>query len=132
MRPAQKPSAATTTVLDTFGMAASSLCAVHCLLVPFVVAALPLMAGRVIEADITHQILSIFVVAFALAAIIPGYFKHGNKLVLAAAGLGLSLVLFATFDKTVGSAMELALMTTGNFMMLSTHFINRRLAKCAC
>ena len=118
--------------LDTFGIASSSLCALHCLLVPFIIAALPLMAGRIAESDYTHQFLALFVVAFALLAIIPGYIKHRNKLVLLAAGLGLSLVLFATYDKAASTQMELLLMTMGNLLMLSTHYINRRLTKCAC
>jgi lysylphosphatidylglycerol synthetase-like protein (DUF2156 family) len=115
--------------LDNLGIAASSLCLVHCLAMPFLIAALPFLGLQFLEGNFAHRLLAGFVIAFALFAVLPGYLKHRRKTVLAAMCIGLSLVLFATFG-VHHEQWELRLISIGNLILVGTHLRNRGLLKC--
>jgi hypothetical protein len=115
--------------MDTLGIAASSLCLVHCLAMPFIIGMLPFLGLQFLEGHQAHVVLAGFVLAFAVTAVVPGYFKHHRKDILAAMFLGLSLVLIATFSAT-SEAMELPLITAGNLILVATHMFNRALSRC--
>jgi hypothetical protein len=114
---------------DTLGIAASALCVVHCLALPLVAIALPALASRIGDDHLTHAILALFVVAFCLFAIIPGYRTHRHYAVLAGMASGVTLVLFATFcaDSMLGQYWEMPIITVGNFLVVAAHLQNRRL-----
>jgi hypothetical protein len=78
---------------------------------------------------LTHYVLAVFVVAFCLFAIIPGYRRHRHSHVLAGMVLGVSLVLFATFvvDDMFGPYWEMPIITLGNFLVVAAHLRNRKL-----
>jgi len=115
--------------LDTLGIAASSLCLVHCLAMPFLIAALPFLGLQFLEGNFAHRLLAGFVIAFALFAVLPGYLKHRHKAVLAAMCIGLGLVLIATFG-VHHEQWELPLISIGNLILVGTHLRNRGLLKC--
>ncbi len=118
--------------LDNLGIAASSLCLVHCLAMPFVIAFLPLLGWQFLEGRPAHRILAFFVFSFAIFAVVPGYLKHKKTSVLISMLLGLSLVLIATFTarQFMPEKLELPLITLGNLMLVATHWRNRSLAAC--
>jgi len=118
--------------MDTLGICASTLCLIHCLAMPLVVAFLPLFGLQFLEGHGAHQVLAGFVVAFGLLAILPGYMKHRQPAVLAGLIVGLALVLFATFGYAVGlsESAELPLITVGNLVLVVSHLFNRQLCKC--
>jgi hypothetical protein len=118
--------------MDTLGIAASSLCLVHCLAMPVVVGVLPFVGLQVLEGHQAHVMLAAFVLCFALLAIVPGYLRHRRKDILGMMLIGLSLVLYATFcvQSTLGESWELPLITIGNLVLVSTHFRNRALHSC--
>lgn len=113
-----------TVSLDALGVAASSLCMVHCLVLPVALLFVPQLALTGAE-DITHYLLAFCVTAFCLSAIIPGFLKHGSKEVLALMLSGLSIVLFATFF--AGESLEMPFITIGNILVISAHLLNRKL-----
>ncbi len=118
--------------VDTLGMAVSSLCLVHCLVMPFLVMLLPALGSFYSHDDRTHYLLAGFVLAFCLLAVVPGYMRHNSKLVLALMVGGLSLVLFATFAVhfTFGEMWEIPLITVGNLVVVAAHRFNQRLCRC--
>jgi hypothetical protein len=118
--------------LDTLGIAASSLCMVHCLAMPLVIGILPILGLQFLEGHSAHVILAGFVLSFALLAVVPGYLKHRRKDILGMMLVGLSLVLYATFvaERTLGEAWELPLITVGNLILVATHFRNRAMHRC--
>lgn len=118
--------------MDALGIFASTLCLIHCLAMPLVVAFLPLFGLQFLEGHGAHQVLAGFVVAFGLLAILPGYMKHRKPAVLAGLVVGLTLVLSATFGYVVGlsEAAELPLITVGNLVLVVSHLFNRKLCKC--
>lgn len=118
--------------MDALGIFASTLCLIHCLAMPMVVAFLPLFGLQFLEGHGAHQTLAGFVVAFGLLAILPGYMKHRKPAVLAGLVLGLTLVLAATFGYVAGlsESSELPLITVGNLVLVVSHLFNRKLCKC--
>ncbi|HEY9678818.1 MAG TPA: MerC domain-containing protein [Drouetiella sp.] len=118
--------------MDTLGILASTLCLIHCLAMPLVVAFLPVLGLQFLEGHAAHQILAGFVVCFGLCAILPGYLKHRKPLVLAGLVAGLVLVLTATFGYVFGlsESIELPLITVGNLVLVMSHFFNRKLCRC--
>jgi hypothetical protein len=114
---------------DTFGIAASALCVVHCLCFPLIALALPALASHLGDDHTTHYVLALFVVAFCIFAIVPGYRRHKHGAVLTGMLLGVSLVLFATFaaDRMLGGYWEMPIITIGNFIVVAAHLRNRKL-----
>src|SRR5271170_4584187 len=119
--------------VDCLGVGASSLCAVHCFLMPFIIAGLSMIGVHFIQHDTTHMVLAFFVLFFCLTAVIPGYKRHGNKKVVATMFAGVSLVMFATFvaESIFGEAGELPIMTLGNALVIAAHLLNRKHIKLA-
>ena len=118
---------------DALGIAASSLCLVHCLAMPVLIGVLPLLGLQFLEGHSAHVMLATFVLSFALLAVVPGYLRHRRKDILGMMIVGLSLVLYATFavQSTMGESWEVPLITLGNLILVSTHFRNRSLHRCA-
>ncbi|PWT99010.1 MAG: hypothetical protein C5B53_05930 [Candidatus Melainabacteria bacterium] len=117
---------------DNLGMAASTLCLIHCLLMPFVITMLPIVGWQCLESKHAHHILAAFVFAFAIFAIVPGYLKHRRTSILISTIVGLSLVLIATFlaNGVLPESLELPLITVGNLILVATHWQNRKLTAC--
>ena len=114
---------------DTLGIAASTLCMIHCVALPFLIAFLPGIFGTFVHSDWTHVILAFFVASFCLLGILPGFLRHSERSVLLLMVVGLSLVLFATFASSLilNGRFELPLMTAGNLMVVAAHYRNRKL-----
>ena|ERR1700721_815581 len=117
---------------DMLGIAASSICLVHCLAMPFVITFLPLLGWQFLEGKFAHQILAVFVFSFALFGIVPGYLKHHRRSVLIGMLIGLGLVLVATLlcGFILPEKAELPLITAGNLVLVATHWHNHHLASC--
>ena len=115
---------------DRVGMIASSLCAVHCILMPWVIMMMPIVAGTVLT-NLTAE--NIFVgVSLSLAAIcgLSGCRKHGQWLVMGVMGLGGMVLLGArltaphvchiediSWSHALGS-------TLGGGLLAASHFLN--------
>ncbi len=117
---------------DMLGIAASSICLVHCLAMPFVITFLPLFGWQFLEGKLAHQILAAFVFSFALFGIVPGYLKHHHRTVLIGMIIGLGLVLVATClcGSIWPEKLELPLITAGNLILVATHWHNHHLSSC--
>jgi hypothetical protein len=118
--------------LDTLGITASTLCIIHCMAMPFVIGMLPFLGWQFLEGKTAHHVLAAFVITFALTAVVPGYFKHKRREVLAAMLVGLGCVLYATFAPAniLPENLELPLITMGNIILVATHWRNRSLSLC--
>jgi hypothetical protein len=117
---------------DMLGIAASTICLVHCLAMPFIITFLPLLGWQFLEGKLAHQVLATFVFAFAIFGIVPGYLKHHRPTVLAGMVLGLGLVLVATCfcGFILPESIELPLITAGNLVLVATHWHNHHLSSC--
>ena len=122
-------------IMDIAGVFASTLCMVHCLLLPIIFALLPVFARPLMEHDWLHVGLAGFVLTFCLMAYVPGFLRHHDKRLLLIGAVGLTLVFFATFvARQWGEIAEISILTAGNTVLVFGHLLNRKLlshSRCA-
>ncbi|MBA4073543.1 MAG: hypothetical protein C0508_00795 [Cyanobacteria bacterium PR.023] len=117
-------------IWDVFGMCAGLVCLVHCLALPFAIAALPGLGLLNLENDYTHILLFAWVALFSVS-IFVGYRKHKRTRVLGFMLLGLCFVMTATFHHAFGvsESLEVPVISLGNFLLVFAHFMNRRISR---
>lgn len=111
---------------DRVGIAASGVCAVHCLFVPVALAFFPGVMARLFASPLTHHLLAGVVVCTSLAAFVPGWLKHGQARVWGWALAGLGCVLAARFEAE-GPA-EMVLTGLGSVLLIVAHRLNHTLS----
>ncbi|WP_108471425.1 MerC domain-containing protein [Rhodanobacter thiooxydans] len=113
---------------DRVGAMASFLCAIHCALLPFVLALLPLL-GLEFLAD--HRFERVFVLAACVLAsfvLIRGYRRHQRLLPLRLAVPGLLLLLLGIiYIDGPAPILHSVLVTCGGLLLAGAHFANLRL-----
>ena len=118
---------------DYAGMTASALCLVHCLAMPLLMAAFP-MLGLAHTHDSFHNSILAAVSIPVLLSLLPGYLRHRDGMVLALGALGLGSFLAAIFilSPVYGEMAEAAGAVLSGVLLLSAHIRNRRFcAHCA-
>ena len=78
---------------DRIGVIASTLCAIHCAVTPFLLILLPSF-GRIWSHSASHWGMALFVVPIAIAMVGAGYRRHRRKWVIASGFIGIALVIF--------------------------------------
>ena len=118
---------------DRWGMLASGLCVAHCIASPVVALALPAIAAA---EGVTHGVLGVAVLLFALLAFVPGTRMHGKRRVLALGLTGVALIWTALLlpEELASDAFRDSLTVLGGLVMVSAHVFNvvlcRRCATC--
>ena len=115
---------------DYAGMAASALCLVHCLAMPLVLAAFPLL-GLGEEHHALHDALLLGVTVPVLLALVPGYMKHRDPVALSLGVAGLLSFLVAVFmlGPRLGEMAETVGAVLSSVLLLSAHLRNHRYCK---
>jgi len=111
---------------DTAGLLVSSLCLVHCLAMPLVLAALPALAHG--AGPGVHLVLFGAALLAALAALAPGYLAHRAALAPLLGGAGLALLGAGVFvvGPRLGHAAETWCSVAGALLLGAGHVRNRR------
>lgn len=121
------------TVWDRIGMGLSGVCLVHCLLVPVVLALLPLWpVGEAVHAWM-HPVLALGLVPVTLVALVAGYRRHRSREVVALLLSGLAVVLVAATwgHASPGAVGETTLTVAGSILLMVGHWRNwRRTGTC--
>lgn len=114
-------------VADRVGATASFLCAVHCALLPFVLALLPFVGLGFLADHRFERGFVLFACVLAAIALGRGYRRHRARrpLLLAAAGIAL-LLLGVTFIDGAELAVHSVLVTCGGLLLAAAHFVNLR------
>jgi uncharacterized membrane protein len=112
---------------DRAGVLLSTLCALHCLVTPFVTLSLPLWIYSIHYSPV-HLFISIFIIPVAVYAFWTGYKKHENKMVLVLGGLGLLLLSIALIGPSTRNQLRWNDIMTiiGSIALIAGHFLNRR------
>lgn len=112
---------------DRTGTLLSGLCALHCLVTPFVTLSLPLWVYSIHYSPV-HLFISVFIFPIAIYAFWTGYKRHLNKLVLAFGGLGLVLLSIALISPSSRDQLRWNDVMTiiGSLSLIAGHFLNRR------
>lgn len=112
-------------VADRVGATASFLCAIHCALLPFVLALLPFLGLEFLADHRFERGFVMFACALALLALVSGFRRHhgARPLMLAIPGL-LLLVVGVTFAESWSVVLHSVLVTCGGLLVASAHFVN--------
>ncbi len=107
-------------------MSASLLCLIHCLALPLIIAALPVLSSILTVPESFHVWVLAFAVPASGAALIAGRTQHGEVWPLALGALG--LILLAIGAMVFGeSAGETPITVAGSLLLAAAHIGNWRL-----
>jgi hypothetical protein len=131
--PATAPSPATPrrlpAVVDRVGATASLLCAIHCALLPFVLALLPLIGLEFLAGHTFERIFVACAAALAATSILVGYRRHRHPLALFLMVPGIALLVFGVaLDINVHVVIHTASVVAGGVLVASAHVTNLVLA----
>lgn len=110
--------------LDQWGMAISSLCLIHCILLPLTLAFLPAVASTLPGASWFHPILISTAIPITGIALWHGFQAHGHLAPAIAGATGLALIGAALCYR--GTTMEEILTVSGGLVVSVAHVINWR------
>ena len=112
---------------DKIGIWASSLCAIHCLLLPMLVPVIPIVAASFFaEAWFERTILSVSLI-IGFWALLSGYFRYHRRL-YPLYGLLLGGLIYWNKD-ILGETYEPFLVPLGALLIVLSHVINIKLCK---
>lgn len=117
-------------VLDRVGAGASLACAVHCALLPFVLALLPLLGLEFLAGHTFERVFVLCAAALAAVALVTGYRRHGRSVTLWLALPGVILLvagIVVDLDRAV--VAHTVLETTGGSLLALAHLVNLRLSR---
>ena len=119
-----------TLIIDKVGMFSSATCAVHCILLPFLITILPLY-GLSFIVDESFEIGMLLVsIVLAILSLCLGYKTHKNKNMFFLFSAGISLLLLGRYAHENGWGLSsLIILFIGGLLISSSHFINNKLCK---
>ena len=113
-------------VLDRVGACASTACAVHCILLPFLITALPFVGLGVLASTAFELSMIGFSVTLATLSFCWGSRLHGEWRTLLFVLSALALFLFG---HEVEGPLHWVVMAIGGGALATGHFINRKLCR---
>ena len=118
-------------IIDNLGITISSVCAIHCLLLPaiFLIAPYSFLASHEF-----HETLIYFILPCALIAFVLGCRKHGDMRVAILGTIGIVLLASAVIlhetlysDQHSDSFISVLITVMGSVMLIFSHIRNRKL-----
>ena len=118
-------------IIDNLGITISSVCAIHCLLLPaiFLIAPYSFIASHEF-----HETLIYFILPCALIAFVLGCRKHGDMRVAIMGTIGIILLALAVIlhetlhgDQHSDSLISVLITVMGSMMLIFSHIRNRKL-----
>lgn len=117
------------TVVDRIGATASLLCAVHCVLLPFVLTLLPLIGLEFLAGHTFERIFVACASVLAGASILVAYRRHHRPHALVLMIPGVTLLLFGiAIDLDAHVVLHTACVVSGGLLVASAHLTNLVLA----
>ncbi len=116
--------------LDTTGMAASWLCSIHCLALPFAVSALPLVGLSFLISETTERVFIGISILIAGLSLLPAYFREHRRiraLTMFTGGIGLIILSHLLFEEIL--MFKAIFLITGGAVITTAHLVNRRLCR---
>jgi hypothetical protein len=114
--------------LDRLGAASSTLCAIHCLLTPLALAALPFVGLQVALGESLEWAFVAAGLAVGTLVLVPSFRNlHGRLLPLALFIAGVTLWGAARIGPASDAGLELPVMLAGSASLVTAHVVNRRL-----
>lgn len=116
-------------LLDRIAMAASGLCAVHCLFTPVLIVLVPVVASSLLADETFHQFMLLWVVPTSVLALWIGCRRHrdGSVLFLGIAALLILITAALWGHELFGEHIEKAATILGSLVLIIGHWRNYRL-----
>lgn len=116
-------------LVDRVGATASLLCAVHCVLLPFVLALLPLIGLGFLAGHTFERVFVACAAALASASILTAYRRHRKPQALFLMVPGIVLLVFGVaIDINAHVLIHTASVVSGGVLVASAHITNLVLA----
>jgi hypothetical protein len=112
--------------IERTALSASLLCLVHCLALPLVLAAFPVLSRVFSLPETIHLWLLAFAAPTSALALVLGRMRHGALLPLLIGGIGVSLLALGALW-FIGTSAETPLTVVGSLLLASAHIANWRL-----
>ncbi|MGE5084799.1 MAG: MerC domain-containing protein [Bacillota bacterium] len=120
-----------TDIWDKIGIFLSTLCAIHCLVTPLLVLALPVL-GQAFEASWVHWAMAFVIVPVGIFAFWSGYKHHHQRRVFNLGIVGLFLVAAGSIlpHEMVEFWGHDVVTILGSILLVVAHVLNRRACRC--
>lgn len=116
---------------DRIGVLISALCAVHCVVSPFLILIAPFYFYS-LEHPVVHILFAAFVVPVGLVSFIRGYQQHQQFKVLALGLFGLGLILLTAVipHQALHKMGHTQITLLASASLIVAHILNRRSCEC--
>ncbi|QDK39714.1 MerC domain-containing protein [Bdellovibrio sp. NC01] len=116
---------------DKLGITLSTICAIHCVITPFLALAVPVL-GETFEQPWVHLVMAVFVVPTGLYAFFSGYQHHKQKGLVALGVLGIILIAIGLLAPISGLNLfgHDVITIIGSAALIVAHVLNRRACHC--
>lgn len=114
-----------TAIWDKFGIGISGVCAIHCLLLPVVVAVLPLWTFATLLHDWLHPV---FIILIAPTIYFASKRSHNDRKIVGLLSVGFLFILFGWVigHFWIGLLFETLLTVVGSAVLITGHWFNYR------
>lgn len=117
--------------MDKFAVSSSTICAVHCIALPFLVSVFPAIGATVFGGEDFHILMLLAVIPASLIGLSLGCNKHRNFSILSLGFSGVALLVFAAFfgHDLFGENGERAVTLLGATMIAIAHIRNFKICR---
>ena len=114
---------------DVLGFSTSTLCAIHCALLPFILSFLPLIGMELLSDPLFEWIMLISSITLVLTSFLIGYYKHHHD----SEALSIMLIAFIFFvlgyPRDFPALLNEISLPIGGIIMAYAHYRNWKLCK---
>lgn len=111
--------------LDKIGISATSICAIHCILLPIILPALPLLGLEFLASDVLERTYLLVTVMLGFIALYAG-FKRYHRKIYPFYLLALGAIIFWFQHELTGTTQVLAIIA-GATLVVIAHLVNIKL-----
>ncbi len=116
--------------LDPLGAAASWLCAIHCIVLPFILSFVPLVGLSFLLSETTERIFIGISILLASLTLLPAYFRQHRKLrALSLFSSGIALIFTSHLFLEESLVLKVIFLLSGAMLITGAHLVNRRLCR---
>ena len=114
---------------DRAAICFSSLCILHCLLLPVLLVAYPIGIVVTLSDEIFHQIMVSVALPLSLVSLYVGYGHHKRNQLIVLGGIGIVMLVLplTTFHELISESGETWLTVAGAVILCLAHVVNFRL-----
>ena len=114
---------------DRVAICFSSLCILHCLLLPLLLVAYPIGILVTLSDEIFHQIMVFLAVPLSLVSLYVGYGHHKRNQLIVFGGIGLVILVLPLVvpHELISESGETWLTVSGALILCMAHIVNFRL-----